>query len=157
MVMKYPASYFLQHLDYRILLPDAPSLLENFGLTTSDRGTMGVLKKDGIIAAVKHYFGANALLYLLMILPLLLPILILYCAALRQIWGDLRQIRSRWYELLLLLAFVEYYLFLPGAITAPRYQLPALPMLCTVAAIAIIDLFDRKNVEKIEPAPPAGV
>ena len=46
MVMKYPFTYFTQHFDPMILLPDAPSMMENFGITTSDRGTMGVLKKE---------------------------------------------------------------------------------------------------------------
>ena len=157
MVMKYPFTYFSQHFDLRILLPDVPTLLENFGLTTSDRGTMGVLKKDGIFAAVKHYFGEKWFLYLLLLLPLLIPVMILYLGAGWKTFLDLRQIKSKYFELLLLLGFAEYYLFLPGAITAPRYQLPALPLLCTFAAIAILNLSKRKNVEQNPSAETAGV
>ena len=155
MVMKYPATYFFQHLDIRVLLPDAPTLLEDFGITSSDRGTMGVLKKDGIFAAIKHYFGENWFWYLLFILPMLIPVAILYLAAGWQLFRDLRQFKSCWFELLLLLGFAEYYLFLPGSITAPRYQLPALPLLCTFAAIALSNFLIRKNVEQTAPDRPA--
>jgi hypothetical protein len=157
MVMKYPFTYFSQHFDLRILLPDVPTLLENFGLTTSDRGTMGVLKKDGIFAATKYYFGEKWFLYLLLLLPLLIPVIILYLGAGWKTFLDLRQIKSKYFELLLLLGFAEYYLFLPGAITAPRYQLPALPLLCTFAAIAILNFSKRKNVEQNPSAETAGV
>jgi 4-amino-4-deoxy-L-arabinose transferase-like glycosyltransferase len=152
MVMEYPVTYFFQHLDAGVLLPDAPTLLENFGVTSSDRGTMGVLKKDGIFAAVKHYFGENWFWHLLFLLPLLLPAAILYFAVGWQLFRDIRQFKSRWFELLLLLGLAEYYLFLPGSITAPRYQLPALPLLCTIAAAALSNLLNRKNVKKTAPA-----
>lgn len=145
MVMKYPFTYFCQHFDLRILLPDAPSLLENFGITSSDRGTMGVLKKDGLFAAVKHYFGERWYLILTLLLPLLLPVAITYASVLRQLLYDCRHISTGWFELLLFLGFAEYYFFLPGAITAPRYQLPALPVLCTLAASACLTYFKNKN------------
>ena len=41
------------------------------------------------------------------------------------------------------IAFAEYYFFLPGAITAPRYQLPALPCLCTMAGLWLAALPDH--------------
>ena len=145
MVFAHPFIYFSQHFDPFILLPDAPTLLESFGITSSDRGTMGVLKKDGIFAAVKHYFGENFILILLFLIPLLVPVMILYLAVLWQLFRDVRNWKSAYPELLIFLAFVEYYLFLPGAITAPRYQLPALPCLCTLAACAILTILRKKN------------
>ena len=145
MVMKYPFTYFTQHFDPMILLPDAPSMMENFGITTSDRGTMGVLKKEGLLAAIQHYFGNNWLWMLLLLIPLLLPTMILYAALLVRLTLDTVKFKTCRYEWLIFLAFAEYYLFLPGSITAPRYQLPALPCICTLAASVIIQYFQHKN------------
>jgi len=150
MVLRHPLTYAAQHFDLRILLPDAPSLLESFGLTTSDRGTMNVLKKEGIFAAVRHYFGAYWLLYILLLLPLLVPVMILYAGTGIKIFQCAKNIRRQWFELFILLGFAEYYLFLPGAITAPRYQLPALPCMCVLAAGAIIWICCRKNEDQLE-------
>ena len=144
MVFAHPVTYFCQHFDPLIFMPDAPTLLECFGVTSSDRGTMGVLKKDGIFAAVRHYFGENYLSILLFLIPLLIPVMFLYLAFAGKLIKDLITWKSSYFEILLFLAFAEYYLFLPGSITAPRYQLPALPCLCTLAACAVLTFF-RKN------------
>ena len=120
------------------------------GATVSDRGTMGVLKKDGIFAAIKHYFGENYIWFLLCLIPLLVPVGILYLASFCRLGHDLINWKKTYPELLIFLAFAEYYLFLPGAITAPRYQLPALPVLCTLAACALWKLMQKKNVEIAE-------
>lgn len=126
-----------QHFTWKILLPDAPTFLENLGLTSSGRGTMGVLARDGLFAAVDHYFGGRWYL-LLPLLPLVVITLLTVAGAAGRVVIDICRLRSRWFELLLFLAFVEYYLFLPGPITAPRYQLPALPFGATLAALFII-------------------
>lgn len=148
MVKNYPFTYFIQHFDLRILLPDIPSFMENFGITASDRGTMGILKKDGLMAAVKHYFGANWFWFLVFSVPLILPVMFLFAGVFCQLAKDLFKFES-WktsgVELMIFCAFAEYYLFLPGAITAPRYQLPALPCLCTLAACAIATLLNKKD------------
>ncbi|MBE6365032.1 MAG: hypothetical protein E7053_04685 [Lentisphaerae bacterium] len=150
MVYDHPFIYFSQHFTLLILLPDAPSFCESMGATVSDRGTMGVLKKDGIFAAVKHYFGENYIWFLLCLIPLLVPVGILYLASFCRLGHDLINWKKSYPELLIFLAFAEYYLFLPGAITAPRYQLPALPVLCTLAACALWKLMQKKNVEIAE-------
>ena len=149
MVFAHPVTYFCQHFDPLIFMPDAPTLLECFGVTSSDRGTMGVLKKDGIFAAIRHYFGENCLAILLLLTPLLIPTMILYLGFACQLVKDAVKWKSSYFELLIFLAFAEYYLFLPGAITAPRYQLPALPCLCTLAACAMLTFF-RKNDKTAE-------
>ena len=157
LVMKYPVTYVFQHLDPMIMLPDAPALLENFGITTSDRGTMGILKKNGLFQAVRHYFGENYLQISIFLLPLLLPTFLLYILLICGLAKDAMNIRSQWYELLIFLAFAEYYLFLPGSITAPRYQLPALPCICTLAACTAIKFMQRKNENKSAVVPSTEV
>ena len=144
MVLAHPFTYFSQHFDPLIFMPDAPTLFECFGITTSDRGTMGVLKKEGVFAAIRHYFGENYLSILLYLIPLLIPTMVLYLAFACQLAKDVFLWKNSYFEILIFLAFAEYYLFLPGSITAPRYQLPALPCLCTLGACAILMIF-RKN------------
>jgi hypothetical protein len=143
MVMQHPWTYLKQHCNWQILLPDAPSFLEDFGITSANRGTMGVLQKSGIFAAVKHYFGENYLLLLTALLPLLAVHILLYAGAAWKLLNDFINWKSHWREILICLAFCEYYLFLPGAITAPRYQLPALPFLAVLAGGALCDLWQK--------------
>ncbi|MBQ9787787.1 MAG: glycosyltransferase family 39 protein [Lentisphaeria bacterium] len=152
MVFAHPVTYFSQHFDLMILLPDAPSFLESFGVTSSDRGTMGVLKKDGIFAAIRHYFGENFILILSLLIPLLIPVMLLYCGVAWKLFDDLTHFKSGFAEIMLFLAFAEYYLFLPGSITAPRYQLPALPVLCTLAASAFLTLRKNPNADSAQAA-----
>lgn len=144
--------YLRQHWNWEILLPDAPTLLEDFGITTSGRGTMGVLKKSGLPAALHHYFGPGWVKYLLLLLPLLLITFVLYAGAFLQLLRDLRRFRAAWPELLLFLACVEYYLFLPGAITAPRYQLPALPFLCTLSGVFLAESWSKLRSHALRSA-----
>ena len=96
---------------------------------------MNVLQKQGLFAAVNHYFDGR--LYLpLLLLPLLAVTLLLYAGAAVQLGIALWNWKKQWFALLVFLAFVEYYFFLPGPVTVPRYQLPALPALAVAAALA---------------------
>ena len=100
---------------------------------------MGVMAKQGVWAAVNHYFDGKIYLPLLF-LPLLLPTLLTYAGCAVQLFCDVKNIRQKFLELLIFLAFAEYYLFLPGAITAPRYQIPALPFAVTLSAMGLFYL-----------------
>ena len=134
MIAAHPWLWLRQSASWRIFIPDVPTCLELLGLTTPGRGTMGVMAKHGFFAGVRNYFGGNRTA-LLLTLWLMIPVLVLYACALGRIVCDICRIRERWYELVVFLAFAEYYLLLPGAITAPRYQIPALPVLCVLAAL----------------------
>lgn len=144
MIAEHPFRWFGQHLDWHILLPDVPTLSELFGATTPGRGTMAVLAADGVLAAARHYFDGRMWI-LWVVLPLLLPTALLYAGAGAALAGYFWRLRERWFEVLVLLAFAEYYFFLPGAITAPRYQIPALPCLCAVAAVALMRFLRGKT------------
>ncbi len=146
LILAHPFLWLSQHFRPQVLLPDFPTLCENWGLTRSDRGTLGVLQRDGLWAAVRHYF--NGQLWLPFVLaPLLIPVLITYAGALWMLIRQLRDWRREFIALLIFLAFAEYYFFLPGPITVPRYQLPALPVL-TVLAGAVLCLFFEKMRKK---------
>ena len=135
LIFAHPFAWLPQHFRPHILLPDAPGFFELLGVTSSDRGTLNVLQKQGLFAAVSHYFDGR--LYLpLLLLPLLAVTLLLYAGAAVWLGIALWNWKSRWFSLLVFLAFVEYYFFLPGPVTVPRYQLPALPALAVAAALA---------------------
>ena len=139
LVMKHPFIWLKQQLNFATLLPDAPTFLELAGATTPNRGTMGVLAKDGIFAAVKHYFnGKYGLIFLL--LPLLAVSAV---TLLGTVWHIVKMLYLRNREslvtLVLFALLIWYYLFLPGAISAPRYHLPILPCACCFASAAIVE------------------
>ena len=145
-IAAHPWTALKHHFNWhRILLPDAPTLFEITGLTKSDRGTMNVLTQKGIIAAIDHYFEGRWYLPLTLV-PLLAVTGITYLGCCLFLLYALFRFRRRWYLWLLFLAFAEFYLFLPGAICAPRYQIPALPLFCAFAGVFLILL--RKKCKK---------
>lgn len=142
-IAEHPFIALKQHFNWhRILLPDAPTFFELLGLTKSDRGTMGILAQKGLWAAVDHYFEGRWALPCLL-LPLLFITGATYLGTAILLFWALLHFRSRWYLWLLFLAFAEFYLFLPGPICAPRYQLPALPLLCGFAGIVLYFLYRK--------------
>lgn len=143
LVKNHFALWLKQQMNYQILLPDLPSLLECLGVTSSDRGTMAILKEQGIMAAVRHYFGANWFFIMLLLLPLTGIALLTYLGSGIYLLHALRYWKKYYMEIFIFGAFVSYYLFLPGAITAPRYQIPALPCLAVDCAWVLIALVKK--------------
>ncbi|MBO5688626.1 MAG: glycosyltransferase family 39 protein [Lentisphaeria bacterium] len=154
LILQHPFIWLRQHFRLHVLLPDAPALCENMGLTSSGRGTLDVMQKQGVLAAVNHYFD-NKWYIPLLLLPLLLPAALLIPGVLTEIWQLLRDVRKNYPLLLVLLACAEYYFFLPGPITVPRYQIPALPILCILGGTGLYRLYlawkGKKAPEKNAP------
>ena len=123
-------TYLGLHFNPSILLPDAPSFFELLGLTQAGRGTLDVLHRQGILAAVGHYFGDRTWL-LWPLLPALAVVAATYLGCLLQLGVWLH--RREWWLGCFFLAFVAYYLVLPGPVVMPRYHLPALPLMCVMA------------------------
>jgi hypothetical protein len=109
-------------------------LVELFGVTQGGRGTLDVLNRQGVIAAVKHYFDGKYGV-LLLLAPLLAVVVVTYFGFAWQLLSWIRG--GEWYLLLMALGFVAYYLVIAGPVVMPRYQLPALPFMCTMAAMAL--------------------
>lgn len=149
LILAHPLVWLRQSASWRIFIPDAPTFWELCGFTTPNRGTMGVMAKHGFFAGVRHYFGGSWKMLLLTVL-LILPTLALYAGALGRLVCDICELKKRWYELAVFLAFAEYYLLLPGAITAPRYQLPALPVLCVMAAVFLLPEPEKERAPEEE-------
>lgn len=139
LIAAHPGVWLRQHFKIQTLLPDFPSLCELLGLTKSDRGTLNVLHQRGLLAAVNHYFDGKLWIPALLAPLLLLPIAV-FGGTLWTLWEALRHFRRDNLTLFLFLLFAEYYFFLPGPITVPRYQLPALPLLTVFAAAALLQL-----------------
>ena len=137
LILAHPFVWLKQQLNFSTLIPDAPTFLELFGATSPNRGTMGVLARDGVFAATKHYFG-NKYWLIFLILPLLLVSLVTAAGASLYILCAFRKFdRELVVTLLLFALLIWYYLFLPGAISAPRYHIPVLPCACAFAGCFI--------------------
>ncbi len=134
-VFEHPGAAAATHLfQVWILLPDLPNFLQNLGLRTGERGTLAVLRKDGVMAAFRHYMdGSYAAAFLAA--PFLLATGVLYALTATGVWIYLR--RRRWTVLTLFAVFVLYYLAAPGPVLMPRYQIPALPFACALAGAVI--------------------
>ena len=131
LVRQYPVSAAITHLPNVFnLLPDLPSMLENNHITSGERGTMAVLRQYGFIAAVQHYLG-DKWMWLFILLPLLaVHLATLLLAALRLL---IYLLSGQWRYLLIFGVLAFYYIWAPGPVISPRYLLPALPMLITMA------------------------
>ena len=134
-IFEHPGAAAATHLfQVWILLPDLPDFLQNLGLRTGERGTLAVLRKDGVLAAFRHYMdGSYAAAFLAM--PFLLATGALYALTAAGAWIYAR--RRRWTVLTLFAVFVLYYLAVPGPVLMPRYQIPALPFACALAGAVI--------------------
>ena len=141
-ILAHPFLYGMLSLRPWVFLPDVPTLLENQGITRTERGTFDVLNRKGIFAAVQHYFDGNGGA-LAAVTPLLLVVLLLYLAAAA---GWIITVRNRqWLTAFLLIGFGLYYTLMTGPVQMPRYQLPALPVFCFFAAIAFQYCFNRRE------------
>jgi dolichol-phosphate mannosyltransferase len=138
LIKKNPLTYLVLHFRPSALLPDAPNLLQNLGYTVGGKGTFSVLNQNGLIAAVKHYFKGQLWLIAL-ISPLLIIVAITYLFFFIQLIVFF--INKNWFMIFCALCFIEYYLFLPGPISMPRYHLPALPFICIMSASGIFYIF----------------
>ena len=111
--------------DANTLMPAVTKLLELVGATQGGRGTLSVLHRAGVVAAVRHYFGGKAAL-LWRCLPLLglhVALLAVACA------GAVRLVRDRRPEWLPLGALFLYFVLPPGPVADFRFQTPLVPIL----------------------------
>ncbi|MFT5129844.1 MAG: dolichol-phosphate mannosyltransferase [Rhodothermales bacterium] len=110
LIAQHKLLYFGLHFRPNVLLPDLPTLAMLWGATQ----------------------GAS---FLLLLTPLLAVVAVTYFGFACQVLLWIRQ--REWYLLLMMLAFVAYYLVIAGPVAMPRHQLPALPCMCTMAAIQL--------------------
>lgn len=140
-ISEHPVTYALLCFRPWILLPDVPSFCEVLGFIQTGRGTFTVLNEKGLLAATLYYFN-DKLHLLLFCLPLLIVVIITYLLFFAQLlkW----MLAKNWIMFFVFLACIEFYLFAPGPITMPRYQLPALITMCVMAS-----MFANQIIKKI--------
>jgi 4-amino-4-deoxy-L-arabinose transferase-like glycosyltransferase len=140
-ILADPVRYALDHLkhDLNSLLPDT-DLLEILGLNPGQKGTLAVLKQQGLMPAVRHYFGAETWMVLLL-LPHTILLGFTYLG-----WGlatHLLLLKRRCLALAVLSLPVFYGLLLPGSPANPRFRVPVMPFICILAAAGL--LFAREQ------------
>ena len=134
-ILAHPWSAAATHLfQVWILLPDLPDYLQNLGLRSGERGTLAVLRKDGPVAAFRHYMDGSYAAGLLAV-PFLLAHAALWALTIFGMWIYAR--KKRWAVLLVFAVPVVYYLAAAGPVVLPRYQIPALPGACALAGAFI--------------------
>jgi 4-amino-4-deoxy-L-arabinose transferase-like glycosyltransferase len=146
-ILADPVRYAGIHLrdDLNSLLPDTDPL-EIWGLTIGERGTLEVLKQEGLGAAIRHYFAGR-----LWTLWLLVPTIALLCLTyLGWAAGSLRLLfQRRIYPLLLLSLPIAYGLLLPGSPSNPRFRVPVMPYVCVLAALGLLSAWQRFAKRKV--------
>ncbi|MDP8219681.1 MAG: glycosyltransferase family 39 protein [Candidatus Theseobacter exili] len=138
LVFQNPFRYLLLHFHPVMLFPDLPTFFEILGFTQTGQGTLDTLHRKGLKAAILHYFdGKLWLIFLASPALLLVCFVYLFCFITLIKWIILKKLFFIW----LFLLFIVYFLFLPGPVVMPRYHLPALPLICIMAAISIDQFF----------------
>ncbi len=126
-------------------MPDITPLLERIRVTSGGRGTLDILRRQGILAAVKHYFGNNMIAGI---------ITLLYCIFYGLSWllapfGIWRIIRCRQYALLCLVGGITAYLWIiPVGNLDWRFRVPAIPLIFIVMSSGFIYLQSRYVIYK---------
>ena len=128
-----PLRYVYLHLknDVNNLLPGVTDLTEILGVTVGGKGTLAILNKDGLLAAIRYYFEDQ--IWLIGIFaPAIALLVLIYLTDLIGI-GVLVKERN-WFALLLLLLPLLYLMLIPGAPSNQRFRVPAMPYICLLAA-----------------------
>jgi len=138
---EHPWAYARLHLRgcLGVFLPGATDAMEVAGVTTGQRGTSDVLRRDGLWAAVRHYFGNNAWALAAaapMVLLLAIQYLAVGVAVVRR--TRLRMPASIWLPALMVVAAT----LVTGPFGQPRYRVPVTPILSAAAGLGVTILVD---------------
>jgi hypothetical protein len=153
------------------LLPDSTNILQMYGATTGNRGTLSVLQARGPLAAIKYYFDSNPGAVVLMLPEVVILVAKYLACGAFLILCPLYFRKLHWdtSELALVLLTIAMFLAVGGPVAIARFRLPAEPMLNLAAAAGVVLLIHHRRrgsalrppearaQEGIEPAPaPSG-
>ncbi len=117
--------------------PDITPLLERLQIAAGNRGTLDILRRQGLFAAIRHYFAGNLPATVLTVLYLpwygLLWLLTGY-----GFWRLCRQ--KQWTLVIAVLLSCGYFMLLPLGNLDWRFRLPLLPLGCLLALYGINQL-----------------
>jgi hypothetical protein len=143
-MLAHPFTYLYFHTTTSLgsLLPGSTELLQVFHLTSGGRGTLGVLQTSGIVAALKHYFGSNPALALL-IVPELILLLVLYASGAAFAFQKVRA--GVWSPAGILWALtIAAFLLVGGPAATARMRMPVEPLLHVAAGAGIASLIELR-------------
>ena len=124
------------------LMPDITPLLERLELATGNRGTLDVLRRQGLMAAIKLYFGGN---------PMATALTIIYCGIYALmlmllplgIWFLWRR-HCRW-NLLLMLGIIAYLWVVPVGNLDWRFRMPVAALFFVLIAAGVAQLWTSRH------------
>ena len=139
LIARHPLAYAGVHLRTtpNVFLPAATDVLEVLGATAGGKGTLAVLRREGLVQAASHYFGGQ-LWALWVCVPMVLVTGVKYVAAAASV------ARARWIgagagHWLVRLVFLCMVL-LPGPVAHARFRVPIAPLLSVAAGAGICEL-----------------
>ncbi len=155
-IHEHPLLYARLHLAGAAgyFLPGATEVLEVAGMTHGQQGTLDVLHKNGVVAAIRHYFGGN---YAAMALaaPIAAFELAVFVGAVMLAVRRLvsrKKVRPYLFVLWLLVTMVIISPLLSGPFGLPRYRLPMTPLWILAAAAGWLGLQKRRAADDAKKA-----
>jgi 4-amino-4-deoxy-L-arabinose transferase-like glycosyltransferase len=132
-----PLRYVLLHLksDLNNLLPGITDLTEILGVTVGGKGTLAILNKDGLLAAIRVYF-AHQVWLLGLFAPAIALLAITYLTDLIGVGKLIKD--GKWFTLCVLVLPLTYLMLIPGAPSNQRFRVPAMPYITLLAAHGLI-------------------
>ncbi|HNT67032.1 MAG TPA: glycosyltransferase family 39 protein [bacterium] len=145
-IKKHPFRYAKIHLAGlpHTFLPNITDLFEIAGATDGGKGTLAILNRDGLFAAVRHYFSGRIEL-LFFAVPF---VLVLFTTYLCMIFGFFRSLSRQKFALLFLLIVPSLLLLISsGPASVPRFRAPVMPIICLFAGIGLDALVLKYKVK----------
>jgi hypothetical protein len=153
-ILSHPVTFLSTHMrtSLVVFLPASTGLLEGWGLTSGNKGTLSVLQGRGVGAALQHYFGSNHLL-LLLVLPEIILLAVQYIGIAIWILDHRWPQKRRWgaeggLVILSILAFG----FVAGPASVPRYRLPIETLLNAAGGAGLAVLFRNRRSDPADPS-----
>ena len=138
-ILGHPGIYARVHLlgSSAVFLPGVTDLLEVLGVTSGQRGTLDILHREGVIAAVRHYFSGK-IWALLVCVPAVIVLLVKYAFVLVCVIGKIRWKMDIgvWLIVLTVMGFV----LVGGPAATPRFRVPIEPLLSLGGAVGVVTL-----------------
>jgi hypothetical protein len=134
-ILSSPVRYAWLHLKTvpSNLLPATGDLLRTFGVEIGGAGTMQVIRSQGLVAGVRHYFQGQWL-WLLVMLPALALLGLLYLLAAVGAVTRLLEHKATAFDVFLVVTLL-YFLAVPGGAAHPRFRTPIMPILAILAGV----------------------
>ncbi len=144
-IARHPATYAKLHLwgSLAFWLPGATDVLEVVGLTSGQRGTLGVFRQSGLVAAGRHYFSESP-----GAMAVAVPLGLVYLGRLVGLGLFVMLAARRWRKLPAvawwLIAIVVISWLIGGPVSTPRFRVPVEPLLSLAAGAGIVWLHRRR-------------